>query len=254
MIPSTVAGLLALLGCIAPGLVFQLRRERYLPGAQESVLRETSRIALTSLLFTGVALALVVWLSTRWTALPDVEQWLRLGNQYLPDNYPSVSGFLVLVVATATATALLGERLTRGALRGRLSHQSIWWLAFRDDANRAPGSSQERIALWVTTENGTQFRGRLRHYDADPSTPTAERELALGGTSLERLAAGSTAWEGLPDYDAVIIPGSDIRHMLVQYLGPGDAPVHAAPPAPAPSGLLPGLRRLLGSPGRGGGS
>jgi hypothetical protein len=252
MIPSTVAGLLALLGCIAPGLVFQLRRERYLPGAQESVLREASRIALTSLLFTGIALSLVLWLSTQWTALPDVEQWLRLGNKYLPDNYASVSGFLVLVVVAASSSAWLGERITRGVIRGKISQQSIWWLTFRSDANRAPGSSQERVALWVTTENGTQFRGRLRHYDADPSTPAADRELALGGTSLQRLPDGSKVWESLSDYDAVIIPGSDIRHLAVQYLGPGDTPVHALPPAALQSGLLPSLRALLNSRGNGG--
>ncbi len=101
MIPESAAALLGLLGCVAPGLVFQLRRERYTPQQVETSLREASRVALTSLLFTTASLALVVWLSSVWTALPNFAEWLRQGQKYLPDHYAAVAAFFVLEVGVA---------------------------------------------------------------------------------------------------------------------------------------------------------
>jgi hypothetical protein len=227
MIPSTAAGLLALLGCIAPGLVFQLRRERHQPRVDESVLREASRIALTSLLFTAVSLAFVVWLSRWWPALPNIQLWLESGRAYPRENYLSVSLFLTLEVVIACLLALICERLTRGEVRGELSPDSVWWKVFRGDFP----VSAERVSLWVTTENGTQFRGALRHYT--PETQLANREMALGGSSLKRLAPGADplkGWEDLAEFDAIVIAGSDIRHFAVQYLHSDGTTVRASRP------------------------
>jgi hypothetical protein len=230
MIPSTAAGLLALLGCIAPGLVFQLRRERHRPRADESVLRETSRIALTSLLFTTVSLASVVWLSSWWSALPNIQLWLESGRAYLRDNYGAVSLFLTLEVVIACLLALICERLTRGAVRGELSPDSVWWKVFRGDYP----TSAARVSLWITTENGTQFKGALRHYT--PETPLANREVALGGSSLKRLAPGADPlrdWQDLAEFDAIVIAGSDIRHFAVQYLHADGTTLRASRPKAA---------------------
>ena len=191
MIPSTAAGLLALLGCIAPGLVFQLRRERHQPRADESALREASRIALTSLLFTAVSLAFLVWLNGWWSALPNIQLWLGSGRAYLRENYLSVSLFLTLEVVIACLLAFISERLTRGAVQGELSPDSVWWKVFRGDFP----TSAERVSLWVTTENGTQFRGALRHYT--PETALANREMALGGSAFETVGTRCRPVEGL---------------------------------------------------------
>jgi hypothetical protein len=229
VIPDTAAGLLALLGCIAPGLVFQLRRERFTPNAEESVLRETARIALTSLIFTTAALGLVIWLSTRWKALPDVGEWLRRGGGYLPQNYVAVGGFLLLTVSLACAFALLLEWLTRSDIRGNLQPQSVWFVSFRDDRP----STTKRIRLWVTTTDGTEFQGALRHFTAGVALDN--RELALGGSALRRRAPGAdeaTGWESLRDYDAILIPGPSIRHIAVSYRDADDRSLRATPPAP----------------------
>lgn len=232
MIPDTAGSLLALLGCIAPGLVFQLRRERFTPNAEESVLREAARIALTSLIFTTASLAVVIWLSTRWTALPDLGEWLRRGAAYLPQNYLAVGGFLLLTVSLASALAVLVEWLTRSDIRGNLHPQSVWFISFRDDRP----STTKRIRLWVTTSDGTEFQGALRHFT--PGAALDDRELALGGSSLRRRAPGAddaTGWESLADYDAILIPGPSIRHIAVSYRDAADRSLRATPPGPRTS-------------------
>jgi hypothetical protein len=206
VIPSTAAGLLALLGCIAPGLVFQLRRERFTPPAQESILRETSRIALTSLLFTTAATAVAVIASRWWESIPDVGRWLREGRPYLIEHYLGISGFLLAIVIMSCAMAAAGEWVTRSDVHGNLSEQSIWFTTFRNDKPQGT----KRIQLWVVTEDGTQFRGALRHFT--PEVAVENREIALGGSALKRLSPGAkaTEWERLDAFDAVLIPGADI--------------------------------------------
>lgn len=190
-------------------------------------MREASRIALTSLTFTAAAAALVSWLSVRWRALPDVEEWLSQGSHYLPTHYMSVAGFLTLIVTIACGLALLSERLTRSKVRGHLRPQSVWFLTFRNDRPQAA----RRIGLWVTTEDGTQFRGALRHFT--PEVALENRELALGGSSLERLAPGADPagdWVALADSDAIVIPGTAIRHIVVSYLDVDNQSLRAEPP------------------------
>lgn len=234
MIPDSAAGLLALFGCVAPGLVFQLRRERFTPQSADSAMREAARIALTSLIFTAAAAALISWLAVRWRALPDLEEWLVQGSRYLPKHYLSVAGFLTLIVTIACGLALLSERLTRSEVRGHLRPQSVWFLTFRSDKPQAA----RRISLWVTTEDGTQFRGALRHFT--PEVPLENRELALGGSSLQRLAPGADSaadWMALADSDAVLIPGRAITHIVVSYLDIDDTSLRAEPPRSRPSPL-----------------
>jgi hypothetical protein len=190
-------------------------------------MREAARIALTSLIFTAVAAALISWLAARWRALPDVEQWLLQGSQYVPRHYLSVAGFVALIVTVACGLALLSERLTRSEVRGDLRPQSVWFLTFRNDKPQAA----RRISVWVTTEDGTQFRGALRHFT--PEVPLDNRELALGGSSLQRLAPGgdpAADWVALADSDAVLIPGTAIRHIVVSYLDVDDRSLRAEPP------------------------
>jgi hypothetical protein len=232
MIPSTAAGVLALLGCIAPGLVFQLRRERFMPRADDSLLRETSRIALTSLVFTATATMVLVAVSTKWAVLPDVGEWLRRGHGYLPTHYRSVSLFVVLIVGGSCGLAVLFEWVTRSDVHGKISPQSIWFMAFRQDSPE----STKRVRLWVTTQDGTQFRGNLRHFTTDIAQDN--RELSLGGSTLERLPANAPAdsdWEKLTDFDAVLLPGADIRHVAVSYVGPENVPLRRTTPPPAGS-------------------
>jgi hypothetical protein len=60
--------------------------------------------------------------------------------------------------------------------------------------------STKRIRLWVTTQDGTQFQGNLRHFT--PDIAQDNRELAIGGSTLQRLppnADPDNGWQQLTD-------------------------------------------------------
>jgi hypothetical protein len=59
VIPQTILSLVAFLFLVAPGILFELRRERRRPGRKETAFREAARTALASLLF-SVAAVLVL--------------------------------------------------------------------------------------------------------------------------------------------------------------------------------------------------
>jgi uncharacterized membrane protein SpoIIM required for sporulation len=59
VIPQTVLSLVAFLFLVAPGILFELRRERRRPGRKETAFREAARTALAGLLF-SVAAVLVL--------------------------------------------------------------------------------------------------------------------------------------------------------------------------------------------------
>ena len=69
MAPDTLGALLAFLVFVAPGLCFELLRERRRPALEQTAFREASRIALTSLLFSGAALVVVVAVVAGWLRL-----------------------------------------------------------------------------------------------------------------------------------------------------------------------------------------
>lgn len=227
MIPDTAAALLALLGLVAPGLVFELRRERRRPQAVETTFREASRVALTSLLFTLASLGVLLPLSAIWSALPDVAHWLRNADEYVPDHYAAVAWFLGLEVTLAIALALAVEAMSAGNLRGNIVTGSVWYSVLRRDVPPAA----KRTWLWITTQNGTQFKGPLRSYTAGDGMD--DREIALGGAPLRRLPPGTdpiTGWEELDKFDAVVISSADIRHFAVTYLDVHGETLRAEPP------------------------
>jgi hypothetical protein len=221
--------LLALLGLIAPGLVYQQRRERRRPMSGESGFREASRVALSSLIFSTAALAIMLPLTSSVQTLPDVTAWLTNPKAYLAAHYAKVATFLVLVTVIACALALVIEAVIGSSVAPQIAPVSIWYAAFRRDV--PPGTS--RIWVWITTDNGTQFKGPLRSYT--PSEGGAVREIALGGAPMQRLAAGNdpaTTWTSLDGWDLVVVTTDDIRHFAVSYLDAQGNTLMAAPWTP----------------------
>jgi Family of unknown function (DUF6338) len=83
MIPETFAALYAFLGLVAPGLIYQILREKRRPAVDETAFREASRIALTSLVFTTVATLLMTLLGVVAPGLfPDIAAWITTGKTY----------------------------------------------------------------------------------------------------------------------------------------------------------------------------
>lgn len=233
MIPETAGALLAFLGLIAPGLVFEIRRERRKPPEKQTAFREAGRIALTSLVFTVVSLAVLVPLTHTGSWLPDLRAWLADPDGYLPDHYLQVTFFLVLHVLLSCALAFTVEEL----LGRRISPSMRTWGAWYHVFNSTKPAGTARVWLRVTLEDGTQFKGPLRTYTAEDA---AERDIVLGGDPILCLPPGADpdwGWRPLDPYDAVIIDGSRIRHVGVQYLGAKGETLNAVAPPPTKSWL-----------------
>lgn len=224
MIPDTAAAFLAFLGLVAPGLVYQLRREAHRPQRDETTFREVSRVALTSLIFTAVALPVVSLLADLWSALPDLERWLDSPHSYPAHHIGSVALFLGLEVALACLLATIGELATRTD-QGEITDVSVYYTVLRRDV--PPGAV--RTWVWITTEDGTQFKGGLRAYT--PGGVDAQFAIALGGQPLQQLRPNTGAtqvagphpdgpeeWTELTGFDVVVVPGASIRHLAVAYL------------------------------------
>jgi Family of unknown function (DUF6338) len=215
VIPDSAAALLALLGLVAPGLVYQSRRERRRPPAVESAFREASRVALTSLVFTVTATTVLVIAASSWSALPDVSTWLRDPAAYLPDNYTKVGLFLLLELVLACSLAIAFEAVTGGGLRGNILAGSLWYGVLRRDVPAAA----TRVWLWIVTKDGTELKGPLRGYT--PGESDEVREISIGGAPILRLrpkANATTGWETLDQWDSVVISASEIKYFLVIYL------------------------------------
>ena len=236
MIPDTAGALLAFLGLVAPGLVYQVRREAHRPPRAETAFREASRVGLTSLIFTACSLFAVTLWASAWSALPDVGRWLSHPSKYLAQHYAAVGLFLSLEVAIACLLAVLAERVTRTD-SGEITDVSVWYSVLRRDVP----PTAVRTWVWITTEDGVEFKGGLRAYTTEGDE--AAFAIALGGQPLLRRAAGATSdedWDRLDKFDAVVVPGASVRHLVVAYLsadGSSVTPV-ATPAAPTLVGRL----------------
>jgi hypothetical protein len=119
---------------------------------------------------------------------------------------------MALVVLGSCGLALGTARLIRGR-PAFITSTSLWYRILHDDV---PNGSV-RTWLWVVTVNGNEFKGALRTYT--PGESVDDFALALGGWPLEYRASARKPWTDLESgIDAVIIPGSDIRHFTVKYL------------------------------------
>ncbi|MEV6283998.1 DUF6338 family protein [Kribbella sp. NPDC051770] len=215
MIPDSAAALLALLGLVAPGLVYQARRERRRPPSVESAFREASRVALTSLLFTVAATTVMVVVASAWPALPEISTWLRDPGAYLPDNYAKVGLFLLLELVLACCLAILFEAGTGRGLRGNILAGSLWYGVLRRDVPAAA----TRVWLWIVTKDGTELKGGLRGYT--PGESDDVQEISIGGSPIRRLrpkANPATGWETLDAWDSVVVSAAEIKYFLVVYL------------------------------------
>jgi hypothetical protein len=62
VVPQTIGALASFLALVAPGIVFELLRERRRAGARESAFHEASRVAVSSLAFTLAATMILLGL------------------------------------------------------------------------------------------------------------------------------------------------------------------------------------------------
>jgi hypothetical protein len=224
VVPQTIGALASFLALVAPGIVFELLRERRRAGARESAFHEASRVAVSSLAFSLAATAILVGVHAATSKLFGWNLFVDLPALVVQPGYPKQHVVLIAssVVAELVLACLLALAFDTVLARRRrqprsLGKQSAWVKVFRED--RPPNA-----LCWVHVmlEDGNSFFGFLRSYDAagDPEN----REIVLEGVKMtyvgEPVAGGEARKTTVigQDWERVVIPGSRIKYLRVQYL------------------------------------
>jgi hypothetical protein len=224
VVPQTLGAVASFLALVAPGIVFELLRERRRAGFKESPFREAARVALGSLAFTLLSCALLIGLGTlvraafEVDAVVPVDRLVTGGAAYARSHLTLVTTSVVaeLVLACALAAAL--DRLLAHRRREITSvrQQTAWHQVFRHD--RPPGT-----VPWVHVHltDGTSFFGFLRSHTA--SGPPEEREIVLEGASLTYLGKPLDGTDTHVEdvigerWARVVVPASQVKYLRVQY-------------------------------------
>lgn len=164
MTPDGWSAALAFLLFVAPGIVFDLLSRRREPEANESAFREASRVALSSLVFSLPALAVVVLVSTRVHRVTRVAHRVASGDVVLF----SVVGFIILVVmlvelALACLFAYVTHRvLMHSSDSSDIDRISAWKKAFRHDR-----PADHEVHVRAKLKCGSVWTGRVVSYTPD---------------------------------------------------------------------------------------
>jgi Family of unknown function (DUF6338) len=212
MVPDTLGAVLAFLGLVAPGVAFELLRERRRPTIEETAFREASRIALTSLVFTlGAGAILLLAYLAGAPFIADPAAWLRNGTAYALDNLGLVSFTMLLQVSLALALAVLADWVFRRSAPGHVVPGSIWFQLFR---NRRPDGATPWVHLRLTDE--TEIWGYADDYT--PEQKLDNRELTLVGPGLQYRRKGATGNQELDRWAAICVRGDQITWLKVMYV------------------------------------
>ncbi|MFJ1762084.1 DUF6338 family protein [Amycolatopsis sp. NPDC088138] len=218
MIPQTLGALVGFLALAAPGVTFELSRERRRARRTESAFREAARVALASFGFSAVSCTIlgVLWLAAPGTAV-DLPAWVVRGGSYFGTNLPRILGNSLFEVVVACALALLAALLTARWRRetASVSHATAW-----EDALRNERPDDGKVWLHVQLKSGRAFLGYLGWYTVGEKP--ADREVLLEGLTLKQgmfddqgkvLAEKriGTQWE------KVLIAATEISYIRVAY-------------------------------------
>lgn len=212
MIPDGIATLYAFLGLIAPGLLYQLQRERARPTLEETAFREASRVAFTSLIFTTLSITLLIGASRLAPQLfVDLAAWIDKGNSYLESHLWLVATSIMVEVALACAIAGLAA-YTIDKIKPRTGSSivktSVWYQLFQGDLPK------DKVA-WALAElsDGTLIWGFVDFYTAGQSTD--ERDISFKGPGLTVQRKASEKEE--QDYwKYVVVKSSDILMIKIR--------------------------------------
>jgi hypothetical protein len=231
MIPNTFGALLAFLGLVAPGITFYLVLERRHPHQNSTTFREVSSVALASLCFTLIAVAFLAVLHVVVPAIvPDLPQWISLGNRYIVKHPSAVFVGVGLEVILACAFGAVGGWLVTRKSAASMSNSGAWYQILRQE--QPPGT---RPWIHVRLEDETEFWGYLRHYTPDDSAGV--REIVLGGTTLVWRRKDDAARSSIGrNWDAICLNADRIQYMRVIYKSVSDGTLFGRRTKDAPSG------------------
>jgi hypothetical protein len=215
MVPSTTVQVFLFLALVAPGLYYELLRERRRPAIGETAFREASRIALASVLFDVAALAVLAIVRViRPAWIPDLRLWLAHPAAYVRDHYVLIIWVALTGLVLAFGFATLADQLHRRR-SGDMRPGGIWFQLFRTDR---PDNTVPWVSLRLT--DGVEIAGFLAYYV--PADDPAAREIALRhnaeGTGLQLRKAEGQQIERLDQWSDIVVRGDQISYFKVRYL------------------------------------
>jgi hypothetical protein len=184
---------------------------------QLSPLREASQIALTSVLFTALALGILALgrvFVPSW--LPAPRSLLHDPSGYIVDHYRLVLRALIAHVGIASLLAFL---VGVARYRRRTERQrpfDVVWTIFHETTPRS------RPFLDVLTTDGVWFKGPLSEFDV--AGPVADRFIAMRAPIRMR-RKGQTQASVLPEgWERTIIPLDRVAELHVAFAPPEQEP------------------------------
>lgn len=246
MVPSTAGGLVGLLLILAPGIWYELIRQRSRPGRGDSAFVEVSRILLAGVLVSLTALILLGGFRALDPRLLADPQALLSQPGYLAAHLGLVTWTAAWFLVLAMTIPAVWLYNTPGKNAHAEIRQESQWVSYFDRIPRRDADDKglpppEFTYLQVRTASGVLYRGRLAGYDNGLDLDA--RELTLGRPDLITKPVGEP-WESLePDgWSVVIIRGNEIKDIHVINVGPDDGP---APARRRRVPRIPAHRRLM---------
>jgi len=215
VIPQTVLALVGFLFLVAPGLVFEIRRERRRPTLEETAFREASRTALASLSFTVLSVSILAVVRALWPWLmPDPGRWLRDPATYVADHYQLVAGFFLAELIIACAVAIGFEKVIGRKQQATVRPEPLWHIVFRRELPTQKKKKFQPFAR-VRLIDDTEYSGFVASVSSDYDA--AKRELALEPPVYRRTPNSPAAGHLSDDWKRIVIRGTEIRDLWVTY-------------------------------------
>jgi len=244
VIPQTVIGFFFFLLLVAPGVCYELLRERRRPAIHETAFREATRVALYSFGFSFSACVVIALLRIKLrTALFDPAAYNRDNKGYLDTFYTAMIWTVVVEVLIAFALVFIVDLIvvTRFYLKllkfvpkskqkvwsPKVRKHGLWWQLFEKGSWR----EEDKIPLLrIRLSDGSRIAGFLAGYTASDKFENTEIVIAQGevkGSEMRMLdradsddASDVTSRKKAKPIadDYVWVRGEDISYIGVRYV------------------------------------
>jgi hypothetical protein len=180
--------------------------------ATESTFREAGRVIFSSVLFSGIVLAIFALVRIVSPGImPDPRQLIVDPHAYAINHYRLLARTVFIGFVFALVLAFISHSfLARRQGGARIRQVSAWTKVFRNDCPRGM-VPHVRVRL----DSGSTYLGRVAEYS--PAGELVDRELVIG-PPLKVKPRGSMESTQLPDlYERVILRGDALKVISVEY-------------------------------------
>jgi uncharacterized protein DUF6338 len=215
MVPAGTFGVVVFFLFVAPGICYELLRDRTRLPREESTFVHVSRVLLSGTFITAfslVLMAIVRWISP--TSLLDLPKLLIQSTAYLADH-PGLVGWTLVVQlgVSASLAVVFSDLLTPLASKGKPIHQADSWHAMCELA--AEQFRYVKVSLHL--KSGRDILGI--YVGASTELDPTKRELILGAPLEERMAGSDKTVVLDEAWQRVIVPGAEIEFLAIAYVG-----------------------------------